>query len=64
MKRKSEISAAKPRNLLHDHPLLRKGGTHDKPKKAGRRKDKVALKREWYPQSVFVESALPAPFTA
>lgn len=39
------------RNLLHDHPLLRKGAVHDKSAKAKRRAAKVGLRREWDCQS-------------
>lgn len=38
-----------PRNLLHDHPLLRKGGVHQKSNKAKRRKEKQKLKQDWCP---------------
>jgi hypothetical protein len=31
------------RNLLHNHPLLRKGGVHEKSNKAKRRNDRQAL---------------------
>ena len=31
----------KRRNPLHDHPLLKKGGTHNKTRKAERRNDHV-----------------------
>lgn len=41
------LPASKPRNLLHDAPLLRKGGVHEKPHKAQRRQQKIALRREW-----------------
>ncbi len=37
----------KPRNLLHNHPLLRKGGVHQKTRKAQRRGDKQALRKTW-----------------
>ena len=38
------------RNLLHDHPLLKKGAAHGKSRKAERRGDKVKQRREWdYP---------------
>ena len=39
------------RNLLHDHPLLRKCDVHDKEHKAKRRKQKVKLQKEWFDQS-------------
>lgn len=35
------------RNLLHDHPLLRKGGVHEKSDKTKRRIEKQKLKKEW-----------------
>jgi hypothetical protein len=35
------------RNLLHDHPLLRKGGVHQKTLKAKRRKEKQDLRKAW-----------------
>lgn len=41
-------NSSKPRNLLHDHPLLRKGGAHGKTKKAERRRDKHALRKAWF----------------
>lgn len=50
----------KPRNLLHDHPLLQKGGAHGKTRKASRRVAKMELRREWCPQSAVVESVVPA----
>ena len=37
----------KPRNPLHAHPLLGKGGVHDKSNKTRRRHDKVQLRREY-----------------
>ncbi|MEM7254354.1 MAG: hypothetical protein AAF493_23290 [Pseudomonadota bacterium] len=41
---------AKPRNLLHDHPMLRKGGRHEKfKKKAKRNQDRIGLRKEWLP---------------
>lgn len=39
--------APKPRNLLHDHPLLRKGEAHGKSRKAERRAEKIRRPREW-----------------
>ena len=35
------------RNPLYQHPLLGKGGVHRKTRKALRRKDKQALRKEW-----------------
>jgi hypothetical protein len=41
------------RNPLHDHPMLGKGGVHKKTNKAIRRKEKIAVKKEWLPQNIF-----------
>ena len=41
------------RNPLHNHPLLTKGGRHTKTNKAVRRKEKIAIKKEWLPQNIF-----------
>jgi hypothetical protein len=35
--------AAKARNLLHDHPLLKKGGRHEQSKKSKRQQEKVTI---------------------
>jgi len=35
------------RNPFHNHPLLRKGGVHEKSNKTKRRIDKQRLKKEW-----------------
>ncbi|MCU7843233.1 MAG: hypothetical protein KZQ93_05270 [Candidatus Thiodiazotropha sp. (ex Monitilora ramsayi)] len=43
----------KPRNLLHNHPLLRKGGVHEKTQKAKRRKEKQALRKGWFSLSAY-----------
>ena len=43
-KRKAHLRG---RNLLHDHPLLRKGGVHEKTNKAKRKSERQSLKREW-----------------
>lgn len=37
----------KVRNTLHDHPLMTKGGVHEKSKKAKRRTEKQKLQKEW-----------------
>jgi len=42
MKHKPKI-----RNPLHDHPLMKKGGVHEKSKKTKRRTEKQQLKKEW-----------------
>ena len=51
------------RNLLHDHPLLRKGGSHGKTRKAHRREGKMDLRREWGPHNARHASATPAPLS-
>ena len=35
------------RNTLHNHPLLRKGGVHEKSVKAQRQQEKQKLKKLW-----------------
>ncbi len=40
------------RNPLHDHPLLSKGGAHQKASKAIRQRDKTSLKKEWLPHEM------------
>jgi len=35
------------RNIYHDHPLLRKGGVHEKSTKARRQQEKQKLKKQW-----------------
>lgn len=35
------------RNPLHDHPLMKRGGVHEKTKKAQRQQDKHQLKKLW-----------------
>jgi hypothetical protein len=47
MKQKSP-RVAKLRNYLARHPLLRKGGAHEKPRKAERRLQKQSLHRSPY----------------
>lgn len=41
----------RPRNLMHDHPLMKKGGVHDKTTKAKRRTDKQAMRKAWFSPS-------------
>lgn len=43
-KRKIDL---KPRNPFHDHPLMRKGGLHEKTNKAKRKGEKQTLRKEW-----------------
>ena len=45
---------SRPRNRLHDHPLLTKGGVHQKSHKALRKQAKQTLhKRSWSDLNVF-----------
>ena len=54
MKNKEKLSINnRQRNILHDHPLLHKGGVHQKSNKSKRSLDKVKLKKEWLPQNIF-----------
>ena len=46
-KKKRIPVATSPRNLLHNHPLLRKSDIHQQTAKAKRRLDKVNLEKEW-----------------
>ena len=48
----------KPRNLLHNHPMLRKGGVHEKSNKAKRRSDKQALRKAWFFPSMWFNRVL------
>ncbi len=41
------------RNPLYNHPLLFKGCVHRKNNKSKRRMEKVKMKKEWLPQSIF-----------
>lgn len=48
-----KMKALPTRNPLHNHPLLSKGGMHAKSNKAIRRKEHIAIKKEWLPQNIF-----------
>jgi hypothetical protein len=41
--RRKQSIALKQRNTLHDHPLLKKGGKHEKTHKAQRRSNKIQI---------------------
>ena len=42
------------RNPYHDHPLMKKGGIHEKTEKTKRHAMKVQLQKgEWYEQSAY-----------
>jgi hypothetical protein len=47
MGRRKTPSPVKRRNPMHDAPMLRKCDVHGKTRKAQRRNDKVAFKKEW-----------------
>lgn len=50
---KTDKQIIKPRNPFHDHPLMRKGGVHEKTNKAKRKGEKQKLKKEWCPLIAF-----------
>lgn len=63
MKMKIKVTTTRLRNPFHDHPLMKKGGVHEKSDKTKRRIEKQKLKmKEWYEQSVY-ENILLIPFT-
>ena len=47
------VQKSKMRNPMHDHPLMRKGGVHEKPYKAKRKDEKQKLKKEWCSLMIF-----------
>lgn len=50
---KNKLKHSKLRNPFHDHPLMKKGGVHEKSEKSKRHVMKQKLKQgEWYEQSV------------
>jgi hypothetical protein len=49
------------RNLLHDHPLLRKGGVHEKSNKAKRRNSRQSLRKAWLFLSTLIECTEEKP---
>lgn len=50
---KEKMKHAKLRNPFHNHPLMKKGGVHERSDKSKRRIEKQKLKNgEWYEQSV------------
>lgn len=53
-KTKLPTKLTRQRNLLHDHPLLSKGGIHRKNNKSKRRIEKVKMKKEWLHQKIFL----------
>ena len=53
MRKREDTAGSKTRNLMHNHPLLRKCAVHDKNHKTKRRSQKVELRREWPVQIAF-----------
>ena len=48
----------KVRNPFHDHPLMQKGGVHEKSYKAKRKGEKQKLKQEWCSLKIFIQEFL------
>ncbi len=46
------------RNPLHNHPLMQRGGVHEKTKKAQRQQDKQQLKKLWRYLNVSIDLLL------
>ena len=55
---------SKARNPFHDHPLMRKGGVHEKPNKTKRANEKQKLKREWCSLITLIQCYLTTPLTS
>lgn len=55
---KIKITVLKKRNPLHNNPLMRKGGVHEKTKKTKRRLDKQKLRNEWRSLIIFILSVI------
>jgi hypothetical protein len=55
---------SKARNPFHDHPLMRKGGVHEKTNKAKRENEKQKLKREWCSLITLIQCYLTTPLTS
>ena len=43
----SKQNQQKQRNPFHDHPMMKKGGIHEKTNKQKRKGDKQKWKKEW-----------------
>ena len=44
-----------PRNPFHDHPLMSKGGIHEKTNKQKRKGEKLKWKKEWCSLNILLE---------
>lgn len=53
MSKPEDKAGSKTRNLMHNHPLMRKCAVHEKTGKTLRRRQKTALRREWPAQTAF-----------
>lgn len=53
---------SKARNPFHDHPLMRKGGVHEKSNKMKRKGEKQKLKKEWCSLMTLMQCYLKKPF--
>jgi len=51
----SKVTKNKPRNPFHNHPLMFKGGVHEKSDKAKRRTEKQKMKKEWCSLIIFYQ---------
>ncbi len=60
---KTKVKKVKERNPLHDHPLLQKGGVHEKPKKALRKITKQQLKKEWFALILIFSSRMNSDYS-
>lgn len=52
-KKKAKQEPQCGRNLMHNHPLMRKCDVHGKSTKARRRLDRVKMIKQWPDESVF-----------
>ncbi len=59
---KTKITKLSRRNPMHDHPLLCKGGIHQKTHKSKRCLDKIRIKKEWLALNIFSKVYLGESF--
>ena len=45
---KKQVNTLRIRNPLFNHPLMKKGGVHNKSNKSKRQVNKNKLRKEWY----------------
>lgn len=58
MKKQKIKQVPKPRNPFYQHPMMQKGGAHQKSNKALRNQNKCSLKREWPKQNLFFTQSI------